>query len=75
MELQLGNSMAKSNKNQTVPPRRGQIKIKILKSLKKSAAKLLRKNRTGDSLTPSTATPGETPSGYDSGADYDELHR
>ncbi|KAH0661355.1 hypothetical protein KY290_027326 [Solanum tuberosum] len=68
MEFQMGNSMDKSNKNQKVPPRRGQIKIKILKSLKKSAVKLLGKNGTGGTFTPSTTTPGETPSGYDSEA-------
>lgn len=70
MELQTGNS-----KNQKVPPKRGQIKINILKYLKKSAIKLLRKNETGGSLTPSTTTPGETPSGYDSGADSNGVHR
>lgn len=73
MEFQMGNSMAKPNKNHTLPPRRGQIKIKILKYLKKSATKLLGKNETGVSFTPSTTTPGGTPSGYDSGADSNGL--
>lgn len=76
MELHMGKSMAKSKKNQKVPPRRGQIKIKILKSLVKSATELItKKNGSRGSSTPSTATPGETQSGYNSGADSDVLHR
>lgn len=73
MESKMENCISKSNKNHSLPPRRGQIKIKILKSLKKSATELLKKNRTEGSFTPSTATPGGTPSGYDSGADSNGL--
>ncbi|KAH0661340.1 hypothetical protein KY284_026271 [Solanum tuberosum] len=75
MEFQMGNSMDKSNKNQKVPPRRGQIKINILKSSKKSVVQLLGKNGTGGTFTPSTTTPEETPSGYDSGVESNGLHR
>ncbi|KAK4707268.1 hypothetical protein R3W88_033189 [Solanum pinnatisectum] len=71
----MGNSMDKSNKNQKVPPRRGQIKINILKFLKKSIVQLLGKNGTGGTFTPSTTTPGETPSGYNSGVESNRLHR
>lgn len=71
-------ALTKSNQKQWVPPRRGQIKMKIMKSMVKSAVELAstggrseRKNGSGGYSTPSMATPGETPSGYDSGADSD----
>nr|GLL31037.1 hypothetical protein A4A49_06179 [Ipomoea trifida] len=65
--MESGNS--KSYRN--LPPRRGLIKMKIFKSLVKSAAELAsgRKNDDGGgSLSPLSAP---SPTGYHSGADSD----
>lgn len=66
------------------PPRRGQIKMKILKSLINSAAELVKmtsgsKNKKGCEISLISSngrkTPGETPSCYNSGADSDGSYR
>uniref|UniRef100_M1A8B8 Uncharacterized protein n=1 Tax=Solanum tuberosum TaxID=4113 RepID=M1A8B8_SOLTU len=71
--MSMEKSATKSNQNLCFPRRRGQIKMKILKSMVKSAVGLAsmrsQSGRSGSgsgsgsgSSTPSTATP----SGYDS---------
>ncbi|KAG5602902.1 hypothetical protein H5410_034272 [Solanum commersonii] len=67
--MSMEKSAIKSNQNLCFPRRRGQIKMKILKSMVKSAVGLAsmrsQSGRGGSwsgSSTPSTATP----SGYDS---------
>ncbi|OIS95678.1 hypothetical protein A4A49_02837 [Nicotiana attenuata] len=65
-------------------PRRGQIKMKILKSLINSAAELVNmasgsKNKKGSAISLISSNgrknPGETPSCYDSGTDSDGSYR
>ncbi|PHT46809.1 hypothetical protein CQW23_15967 [Capsicum baccatum] len=71
-------SGSKSSQKQRVPPRRGQVKMRVLKFMVKSAVELVSlggrsgsKHTNGGSST-STSTPSlATPSGYDSGADSD----
>ncbi|KAM3231941.1 hypothetical protein P3L10_017300 [Capsicum annuum] len=66
-------SGSKSSQKQRVPPRRGQVKMRVLKFMVKSAVELASLGgRSGSKhgSSTSTSTPSlATPSGYDSGAD------
>ncbi|PIM98498.1 hypothetical protein CDL12_29020 [Handroanthus impetiginosus] len=54
------------------PPERGQIKIKIFRSLVKSVGQFFdeSKRRKGKALSSTSTTPHETPSGYNSGDEF-----
>ena len=74
MEFKSPNQETKSEK--TRPPRRGDIKVKIFKSIARSAAEILTlangsKKMNGGSLFSTSTTPHETPSGFTSDADFD----
>ncbi|KAL7264641.1 hypothetical protein ACSBR1_002577 [Camellia fascicularis] len=68
------NTSYKSNSipRPTLPPRRGQIKLRILGKFIKSVASIggggvgRGKGENGESLSPISTTPLETPSGYNS---------
>ncbi|OMO67554.1 hypothetical protein CCACVL1_20445 [Corchorus capsularis] len=72
MELQ--NSSSTKKRNQTLPPRRGQVKIRIIKSLVRSVASMtsaaMEKRRkggeSGAALSSCSTTAAPTPIAYDS---------
>lgn len=67
--MEITASKPKNNPNQSLPPKRGQIKKKILsKFLKSIAGGSKRKGRENDEmpLSSTSTTPHETPSGYNS---------
>ncbi|KAM1355237.1 hypothetical protein ACFX13_030234 [Malus domestica] len=68
-KLEIPGSKSKHSRNRRLPPRRGQIKIKIFKELVKFLAPMAgrgaRKPReNGGFLSSSSQTPAETTSGY-----------
>ncbi|KAB2614721.1 hypothetical protein D8674_021309 [Pyrus ussuriensis x Pyrus communis] len=68
-KLEIPGSKSKHSRNRRLPPRRGQIKIRIFKELIKFLAPMAgggaRKPReNGGFLSSSSQTPAETPSGY-----------
>nr|GMD14185.1 hypothetical protein A4A49_06179 [Ipomoea batatas]GME05750.1 hypothetical protein A4A49_06179 [Ipomoea batatas] len=68
--MESGRELPNSKSYRNLPPRRGLIKMKIFKSLVKSAAEFAsgRKDDGGGSLSPLSAP---SPTGYHSGADSD----
>ncbi|KAB2614866.1 hypothetical protein D8674_021454 [Pyrus ussuriensis x Pyrus communis] len=75
-KLEIPGSKSKHSRNRRLPPRRGQIKIKIFNELFKFLAPMAgggaRKPReNGGFLSSSSQTPAETPSGYCSDAQSD----
>lgn len=72
--MEIHASKPKNNPNQSLPPKRGQIKKKILTKFFKSAVIVVsiagrsgRKGRENErALSSSFSTPYETPSGYNS---------
>ncbi|CDP08954.1 unnamed protein product [Coffea canephora] len=70
MESQTSQSTKKTN--QTLPPRRGQIKMKIFKSIAGIVTKASgSKRKNAGPLSSTSTTPHETPSGFNSDADSD----
>ncbi|KAM3303391.1 hypothetical protein P3S67_014421 [Capsicum chacoense] len=70
MELKMEGEYKKQKKSFPPPPKRGQIKIKILNSLIKSAADFVygSKIKKGEN-------PGESPNFYDFGTDSDKSYK
>ncbi|KDP44140.1 hypothetical protein JCGZ_05607 [Jatropha curcas] len=69
--MELVASMSTKNHQQTIPPKRGQIKIKIVKSIIRSASAIVsngKKNKENGGFTISSPTTPATPSGYSSDA-------
>ncbi|XVE59148.1 hypothetical protein DITRI_Ditri05aG0022400 [Diplodiscus trichospermus] len=68
------NSSPVKKQNQTLPPRRGQVKIRIIKSLVKSVASMAsmakersgKRKESGPDLSSSSTTAAPTPTGYSS---------
>lgn len=74
MESQTSRTTNKSN--QTLPPRRGKVTIKILKSIARSAAGIVTrvngsKRKNAGPLSSTSTTPHETPSGFNSDVESD----
>ncbi|PQQ05954.1 hypothetical protein Pyn_15020 [Prunus yedoensis var. nudiflora] len=74
--METRGSKSKLNPSQSLPPKRGQIKIKIIKGLVKSLASMAggrgrRPREDGGFLSSSSQTPAQTPSGFCSGAQSD----
>ncbi|KAB2606781.1 hypothetical protein D8674_006498 [Pyrus ussuriensis x Pyrus communis] len=68
-KMEIPGSKSKHSQNRTLPPRRGLVKIRIIKGLVKSLASMAggqarKPNKYGGFLSSSSQTPAETPSGY-----------